>query len=125
MSPQVARRTRIPCVQITPNLLTVPSFAFAVLRSTLKNVNTAAINVVDEGGRFKECIDGGVPILCKARCSFCKVPRLKSMVYLFTQLVLGGFFRFLPIQVIYISNLWSVIFADFATIFIFNVFDLY
>jgi hypothetical protein len=47
MSPQVARRTRIPCVQITPNLLTVPSFAFAVLRSTLKNVNTAAINVVD------------------------------------------------------------------------------
>jgi hypothetical protein len=36
---------------------TIPSFTFAVLRSTLKNVNTTAIDVVDERGGLEECVD--------------------------------------------------------------------
>ena len=49
MPPQVACGRCIRSVQIPMNMLTVSSFAFAVLCPTLKNMKTAATDVVNEG----------------------------------------------------------------------------
>jgi hypothetical protein len=71
MPSQVAGGCCICSVQIAPNISAILSFSFASLGVARENVDTAVVNVVNNGRRLEKGIDGCAPVFDEPFYNLC------------------------------------------------------